>query len=151
MGNLWQYDYIHSDFFWYLAIEHVAILYTRLSISSLFNTQYNTMQENQFLCSCNRLPSFNVFLEILCVLWIRIPLRKGVLNTTLCDKVCQWLAASRWFSPGTPASSSYKTDCHDIIEILLKVALNTITITNQKFCESIIRIDFVIVVFFKLK
>ena len=26
--------------------------------------------------------------------WVRIPLRWGVLDTTLCD--CQWLAASRW-------------------------------------------------------
>jgi hypothetical protein len=25
----------------------------------------------------------------------------GVLDTTLCDKVCQWLEAGRWFSPGT--------------------------------------------------
>jgi hypothetical protein len=33
------------------------------------------------------------------------------------------------FSPGTPVSSTNKTDCHDIIEILLKVALNTITLT----------------------
>jgi hypothetical protein len=24
-----------------------------------------------------------------------------VLNTTLCDEVCQWLATCRWFSPGT--------------------------------------------------
>ena len=31
--------------------------------------------------------------------------------------------------PGTPVSSINKTDCHDIIEILLKVALNTITLT----------------------
>jgi hypothetical protein len=31
-----------------------------------------------------------------------------------------------WFSPGTPVSSTNKTDCHDIAEILLKVALNTI-------------------------
>ena len=23
----------------------------------------------------------------------------GVLDTSLCDKVCQWLAAGRWFSP----------------------------------------------------
>ena len=30
-----------------------------------------------------------------------------------------------WFSPGTPASSTTKTGCHDIAEILLKVALNT--------------------------
>jgi hypothetical protein len=33
------------------------------------------------------------------------------------------------FSPGTPVSSTNKNDRHDIIEILLKVALNTI---NQK-------------------
>jgi hypothetical protein len=30
------------------------------------------------------------------------------------------------FSPGTPVSSTNKTDLHDITEILLKVALNTI-------------------------
>jgi hypothetical protein len=24
---------------------------------------------------------------------------RGVLYTTLCDKVCQWLATGRWFSP----------------------------------------------------
>ena len=45
----------------------------------------------------------------------------------LCDKILQRLAAGRWFSPGTPISSTNKTDCHDIIEILLKVALNTLT------------------------
>ena len=38
-------------------------------------------------------------------------------------------AADRWFSAGTPVSSTNKTDCHDIDEILLKVALNTITLT----------------------
>ena len=31
---------------------------------------------------------------------------RGVLDTTLCDKVCQWLATGRWFSPGTPASAT---------------------------------------------
>jgi hypothetical protein len=35
------------------------------------------------------------------------------------------LAYGRWFSPGTPASSTTKTGRHDIAEILLKVALNT--------------------------
>jgi hypothetical protein len=30
---------------------------------------------------------------------VRIPLRWGVLDTTLCDKVCQWLTTGRWFSP----------------------------------------------------
>ena len=47
----------------------------------------------------------------------------GVLDTTLCNKVCQWLAAGRWFSPDTPVSSTNKTDHQDITEILLKVAL----------------------------
>jgi len=54
---------------------------------------------------------------------------RGVLDTTLCDKICHWLAAGRLFSPGTPVSSTNKTDRHDVTNILLKVALNTITIT----------------------
>jgi len=33
------------------------------------------------------------------------------------------------FYPGTPVSSTNKTGHHDIAEILLKVALNTITLT----------------------
>jgi len=41
------------------------------------------------------------------------------------DKVHQLLAHGRWFSPGTPASSTTKTGHHDIAEILLKVALNS--------------------------
>jgi hypothetical protein len=46
---------------------------------------------------------------------------QGVFNATLCDKVCQWLATGRWFSPGTPVSSPNKTDHHNITEILLKM------------------------------
>ena len=41
------------------------------------------------------------------------------------DEVYQLLAQGRWFSPGTPASSTTKTGRHDIAEILLKVALIT--------------------------
>jgi hypothetical protein len=41
------------------------------------------------------------------------------------DQIDQLLANGRWFSPGTPASSTTKTGRHDIAEILLKVALNT--------------------------
>ena len=51
------------------------------------------------------------------------------IETILCDKVCQWMAAGWLFSPGTLVSSTYKTDCHNITEILLKVALNTIILT----------------------
>ena len=51
---------------------------------------------------------------------------RGVLDTTLGDKVCQWIATGRWFSP---VSSTNKTGFHDITEISFKVALSTITIT----------------------
>jgi hypothetical protein len=53
---------------------------------------------------------------------------RRVLDTTLCDKVCQWLATGRWFSP---VSASNKTDRHDI---LLKVILNTITQIQLCLC-----------------
>ena len=65
-------------------------------------------------------------------LWVRIPL-----DTTLCDKVCQWLTTDRLFSPGTPVSYTNKTDSHDIAEILLKVALNTINQTKAQ-CLSFV-------------
>jgi hypothetical protein len=32
-----------------------------------------------------------------------------VLDTTLCDKVCQLLATGRWFSTGSPLFSNNKT------------------------------------------
>jgi hypothetical protein len=47
------------------------------------------------------------------------------------DKVYQLLAHGRWFSPGTPSSSTTKTGRHDIAEILLKVALYTKNQINQ--------------------
>jgi hypothetical protein len=42
-----------------------------------------------------------------------------------------------WFSSGRPVSSTNKTDRHDITEILLKVALNTIKqkIIRQMFVQ----------------
>jgi hypothetical protein len=54
----------------------------------------------------------------------------------LAPKVCQCLAAGRWFSPNTLDSSTNKTDRHDIAEILLKVALN-ITTTTIILCAVI--------------
>jgi hypothetical protein len=37
----------------------------------------------------------------------------------------------QWFSLGPPVSPTNKTDCHDVAEILLKVALNTPPLTIQ--------------------
>ena len=61
--------------------------------------------------------------------WVRIPLGQGVLlNTTLCDTVCQWLAAGGRFLR-FPPPIKLTGHRHNITEILLKVALNTITLT----------------------
>ena len=38
------------------------------------------------------------------------------------------IATGRWFSPDTSVSSTNKTDRHDIAEIVLRVALNTINL-----------------------
>ena len=62
-----------------------------------------------FICTIN----FNATLPI--------KLQKGCLRLAAAsDKVYQLLAHGRWFSPGTPASSTTKTGRHDIAEILLK-------------------------------
>jgi hypothetical protein len=45
------------------------------------------------------------------------------------EYILQGLSTGRWFFSGTPVSSTNKTDRHDIAEILLKLALNTITFT----------------------
>jgi hypothetical protein len=62
--------------------------------------------------------------------WVRTRLcklqKRCIRLAAASDKIYQLLAHGRWFSPGTPASSTTKTDRHHIAEILLKVALNTI-------------------------
>jgi hypothetical protein len=55
-------------------------------------------------------------IQICCMLSYMTLLQRD--DTTLCDKICQWLAAGRWFSPGTTVSSTNKTYRHNITEIL---------------------------------
>jgi hypothetical protein len=69
-------------------------------------------------------------------IWEHTLLRINILYKTRFHKVCQWLATGRWFPPGTPVSSTNKTNLHDITEILLKMALNTINIKNSSCCIS---------------
>jgi hypothetical protein len=65
------------------------------------------------------------------MVWLQIPsnYKKGCTRLAVAsDKVYLLLSYGRWFSLGTPVSSTTKTDRHDIDEILLKVALK-----HQKF------------------
>jgi hypothetical protein len=55
------------------------------------------------------------------------------------DKAYQLVAHGRWFSPDTPASSNTKTGRHEIVEILLKMTLNTINqIKSSIVCPAIV-------------
>ena len=58
-------------------------------------------------------------------LWVWMPLNRSVLDTTLCEKVYQWLATGWYFSPGTSVLSTNKTERHDITEILLALIPTT--------------------------
>ena len=72
------------------------------------------------------------------MLWVRIAIRARC--TTFCNTVCRWLASGWCFFPGPPVSSTNKTDRHDIAEILLKVALNTIKQTNKTSRQDVAEI-----------
>ena len=63
--------------------------------------------------------SYGVYISPL-MLWVQISIRARC--TTLCDKVCQWLATGWCFSSGSSGFPTNNTDRHDITEILLKVA-----------------------------
>ena len=76
--------------------------------------------------------------------WVRAricKLQKGCTRLAS-EKVYQLLAHGRWFSTDTPASSTIKTDRHDIAEILLKVALKHQKSINQsifsQYCKPYI-------------
>ena len=73
--------------------------------------------------------------------WVRAQLCKFQKRCTghaaACDTIYQLLAYRRWFSPGTPASSTTKIGRHDIAEILLKVALDTINQIKSNFLHTI--------------
>ena len=48
------------------------------------------------------------------------PAHGEVYSIQRCDKDCQWLAAGRWFHPGTQISSTNKADRHDATESGIK-------------------------------
>ena len=78
------------------------------------------------LCSLLKILIETVTFDIL-IKQLSLYLLRIINNNFLIHRnVCQWLATGRWFSPGTPVSSTNKTDLHDITEIFLQVALNTI-------------------------
>ena len=115
------HKHIRSNFLWTIPLKRK--LSTRKAVKKLTYTTITGLSSPKwygswiynYLCSWCLSP----------LMWIRLPLRAR--SETLCDKLCQWLAPGQWFSLGLLVSSNNKTDRHDITEIFLKVALNTIT------------------------
>ena len=72
---------------------------------------------------------YNSYKPITNTAWVCVRLfrlQKGrIWLTAASDIVYQLLAHGRWFSQGTPASSTTETGRHDIADILLKLELNT--------------------------
>ena len=99
-------------------------------VLSLFPVGQAAMQVQPQYRNIGQPPSWNIFILLWSVLllfsfyaYVKVytltyklsPLGRGVLDTTLCDKVFRWLPVGWWFSPGTPVSSiKQKTDHHDI-------------------------------------
>jgi hypothetical protein len=61
-------------------------------------------------------------------LWVRTPIRRGVLDSTLCDKVCQWLATGWWFSPSTPVSSTNKLTACTVFTLKMFLYISIVSI-----------------------
>jgi hypothetical protein len=67
-------------------------------------------------------------------LWVRIPLRRGILDTALCDKVDRSVVFSRYKC--TPVSSTNKTECHDIQKCIWNIVVQIINLILMKYFNS---------------
>ena len=156
---LWGYINVISTVYWSHQCKRSCMCVLEVSIltlSRIFSVgSWNCSDSVVFnvvfilLLTSTCQPPYTIY-PIMTTMWVRIPLRRGILDATLCDKVCQWLAACRWFSPVTSVSSTNKTDCRNITEILMKVALNTITLTYV-ILELELKIMFDFWIFYKLR
>ena len=58
---------------------------------------------------------------------------RGVLDNTLCDKVCQWLATGLWISLGTPISATKV-----VTEIFFESGVKHITFNGQMMDQTFV-------------
>jgi hypothetical protein len=74
---------------------------------------------------------------------VRIPFTRCVLDTTLCHKVCQWLATGQWFSLGTLVSTHNSPLCYSIVVLIthnspLFYSIVVLITHNSPLCYSIV-------------
>ena len=128
---LWHQQNVQLTLKWTISLISMILFYTleynQTKTGPSWSWSYGSWIYNYL---CNQCLSPLMF-------WVRISIRARC-TTTLCDKFCQWLATGQWCSPGSPVSSTNIIDRNDIAEILLKVGLNTITltITHMSLCRK---------------
>ena len=114
----------------FLSVYHTTMYYefniysTKMFLVFITRDRRGHDRINNYLCN-----------QCLSQLKVRIPLMARCTRKTLCEKVCQWLATGRWFSPDNLVSSTNTTDRHDITEILFNNHLNDLF---QKMYQSVI-------------
>jgi hypothetical protein len=89
-----------------IKLPDMVFIYRCVALSTFYYlTWYNTMNHMVvgFTTTCAISAYHHESCEIENRSW------RDVLDTTLCDQVCQWLATGQWFSPGTPVSSNKRT------------------------------------------
>ena len=120
------YLHIAPDFvlLYLFSIGKYSTIYFMHTICTLFlhNCLWVVFLDNcdvtwEFICTCTLCIHLNsmLFKKYVCnkclsplKLWVRIPLRRGVLDTPLCDKVCRWHVTGLWFSPPINWPPQYK-------------------------------------------
>jgi hypothetical protein len=124
LGEIWHFEIGHISFFKRMSSSKIAC--HSINWHDKWQTRMGRCGRDRMVVGFTTTYAISAYHH-----WYReFESRSGRGVTTLCDKVCQWLATGRWFSPGPPVFSTNKTDRHDITEILLKVAFNTIKQTN---------------------
>ena len=105
--------------------NHINYFIKYLNCQNFTHTHTHTKVTRGSMSQVVGLPN-NSYKPITNTAWVRARLcnlqKRCTRLAAASDKVYQLLAHGRWFSPGTPATSTTKTGRHDIAEILLKVA-----------------------------
>jgi hypothetical protein len=124
----------------------------KLYVDTRPKTPINTIKHEEVNCLTTFFIQLELWGVVAVIVWkldLQLPMQSVPITTdvvssnldqrevyNIIDKVCQWLATGRWFSPCPPVSSTNKTDLHDTTGILLKVALNTTKQTNNTLIRN---------------
>ena len=96
------------DFFFKFKIEiFVSCIATIVKYAIFFLSQLGGRGRDRIVVRCTTTSAISAYHHLRCKFESRS--LRDVLDTTLCDRVYQWLTEGRWFSPRPAVSSTNKT------------------------------------------